>query len=143
MAEEYKVRDYFGDLVYISGGRPEGLMETIGFGVRMAVFPLSGAKSIRAEAQKYRDADEKLEESEVENQFDHDAHMRNRMPVDFSRCSELLDRAVKETGRDRREILREALGLYSHLDKDWRNSDERFLCVTDRKNKVLAKLKWS
>jgi len=68
----------------------------------------------------------------------------SRMTVEFNpQVSKMLGELAKTEGRTKTEILRRALGLYSYLDKEMvGQEDERFLAVTDRENRVLAKLKW-
>ena len=67
-----------------------------------------------------------------------------RMTVEFNEeVSKKLEELAKLENRSKTEILRRSLGLYSYLDKEMTGqADERFLALTDKENRVLAKLKW-
>jgi predicted transcriptional regulator len=88
----------------------------------------------------------------IHNSFEaHCAHKKKRkdevmarMTVEFNEdVSKKLEELAKLENRSKTEILRRALGLYSYLDKEMTGQDdERFLALTDKENRVLAKLKW-
>ncbi|MEI6166976.1 MAG: hypothetical protein WCS52_07255 [bacterium] len=67
-----------------------------------------------------------------------------RMTVEFNpQVSGMLETLAKAEGRTKTEILRRALGLYSYLEKEMAGrEEEKFVSVTDKENRVLAKLKW-
>lgn len=67
-----------------------------------------------------------------------------RMTVEFNEeVSKMLERMAKTEKRTKTEILRRALGLYDYLEKEMTGREqERFVSVTNKDDRVLAKLKW-